>query len=81
VAVVDVYDALTQKRVYRPAMPEKKALGILEEGRGTHFDPRVLDCFMKILPDLHRITEAIKDEGPPKLLDMMPERKSDNANA
>jgi putative two-component system response regulator len=44
-AVADVFDALSSKRPYKPAFPHEKCFGILEEGRGTHFDPRILDAF------------------------------------
>lgn len=44
-AVADVYDALSSKRPYKPAFPREKCFQILEEGRGTHFDPKVLDAF------------------------------------
>ena len=39
VAVVDVWDALTSDRAYRPAWPPDRALRHLEVGRGSHFDP------------------------------------------
>jgi putative two-component system response regulator len=45
-AVADVFDALTRDRVYRPRLPREEARLIMQEGRGTHFDPVVLDCFM-----------------------------------
>jgi putative two-component system response regulator len=48
-AVADVFDALTHDRVYRPALPLDEALGIVHEGRGTHFDPRVVDAFLEEL--------------------------------
>lgn len=44
-AIADVYDSLTQKRHYRDPMPTAEVLSYLEEGRGTHFDPDVLDTF------------------------------------
>ncbi len=44
-AVADVFDALSTKRSYKPAFPRKKCFSILEEGRGTHFDPQVLQAF------------------------------------
>jgi putative two-component system response regulator len=50
VAVGDVFDALTSDRVYRPAMPVEHALGLMRDGRGTHFDPDLLDLFMEALP-------------------------------
>jgi HD-GYP domain-containing protein (c-di-GMP phosphodiesterase class II) len=47
-AVVDVFDALTAyDRPYKSAMPLKKALSILEEGKGTQFDPEIVDIFIK----------------------------------
>jgi putative two-component system response regulator len=45
-AVADVFDALSSKRPYKPAFTLEKCLRLLEEGRGTHFDPRVLDAFL-----------------------------------
>ena len=45
-AVADVFDALSTKRPYKPAFPLGKCFESLEEGRGRHFDPRVLDAFM-----------------------------------
>lgn len=44
-AVADVFDALTSKRVYKDAMPFGKACGIIREERGTHFDEDVVDAF------------------------------------
>jgi putative two-component system response regulator len=61
VAVCDVYDALVSDRVYRPALPEDKALAIMKEGRGNHFDPRILDLFLDQLPQIHAIRKKIKE--------------------
>lgn len=47
VAVADVFDALSSSRPYKDAFPIEKCLQILIEGRGTHFDPDVLDAFMR----------------------------------
>lgn len=44
-AVADVFDALSTRRPYRPAFPLEKCFVIMREGRGTQFDPRVLDAF------------------------------------
>ncbi len=44
-AVADVFDALSSKRPYKAAFPMDKCFQILEEGRGTHFDPVMLDGF------------------------------------
>jgi putative two-component system response regulator len=51
-AVADVYDALSTKRSYKPAFPREKCFAILEEQRGTHFDPKVLDAFFARADDI-----------------------------
>lgn len=45
VAVADVFDALTSDRVDRRGLPVDEACRIIENGRGTHFDPKVVDAF------------------------------------
>ena len=47
-AVADVFDALSSKRPYKPAFTREKCFEILEEGRGKHFDPGVLDAFLSL---------------------------------
>jgi putative two-component system response regulator len=42
-----VYDALISERVYKPAFPHEKAKDIILEGRGKHFDPKVVDAFLR----------------------------------
>jgi putative two-component system response regulator len=64
VAIVDVYDALTHDRVYRPALTETEVLKIMATGRETHFDPLLLDVFLVLLPELARITDRLPDERP-----------------
>ncbi|MES9951002.1 MAG: two-component system response regulator [Candidatus Thiodiazotropha sp.] len=44
-AIADVYDALISKRVYKPPFPHSKAVAIILKGRGTQFDPDVVDAF------------------------------------
>jgi len=56
VTLVDVYDALTTKRVYKPAFTENKAEEIIKEGIGTHFDPDVVNVFF----EYKSLFEAIK---------------------
>lgn len=48
-AVVDVWDAITADRPYRKAMPLNKALKIIEEESGKHFDPKVVKAFLDLL--------------------------------
>jgi putative two-component system response regulator len=52
VALVDVYDALTTKRVYRQPMPHHAAVDLIADGRGKHFDPAVVDAFLRVVPEL-----------------------------
>ncbi len=47
-AVADVWDAIRSDRPYREAMPAAKALHYIEENRGRHFDPQVVDAFMNV---------------------------------
>jgi putative two-component system response regulator len=63
VAVADVFDALTQDRVYRAALPLDEALTIMAEGRGTHFDPDALDPFLESLDDALAIAGAGQAAG------------------
>lgn len=65
VAILDVYDALVHDRVYRPAMPEEKALAIIADGSGSHFEPRLVRTFVDTLPEMRRIRAEVKDERPP----------------
>ena len=48
-AVVDVFDALTSDRPYRPAWPKEKALAYIHEQAGKHFDPEVVKHFLKLV--------------------------------
>lgn len=45
-ALADVFDALICRRVYKPPMPYAQARALIEEGRGSHFDPDVVDAFI-----------------------------------
>jgi len=46
-ALSDVYDALRSKRIYKEAFSHEKSIGIIAEGRGTHFDPVLVDVFLE----------------------------------
>jgi PAS domain S-box-containing protein len=45
-AVADVFDALLSERAYRPALTVSEAVEIIRQGRGTHFDPRIVDLLL-----------------------------------
>jgi putative two-component system response regulator len=64
-AIVDVFDALTHDRVYRPALEPPEVLKIMQAGRGAHFDPRLFDIFWSLLPEMNAIAQTIldSDEG------------------
>ena len=47
-AVVDVYDALVNNRCYKPPFTHEEAVELIKEGRGTQFDPVVVDAFMAV---------------------------------
>jgi len=55
VAVVDVYDALVSERVYRPPLPQEEALSIMVASREKYFDPKILDCFLRLLPEIELV--------------------------
>ena len=54
-AVADVFDASTSARVYKPAFPLSEALKIIEEGKGTQFDPKCVEVFMNSLPKIKAV--------------------------
>lgn len=62
VAIADVYDALVSKRPYKDPFPVSKALEIIRDGRGTHFDPEVLDCFLQNIDSIVEISAHYADE-------------------
>lgn len=62
VAIVDVFDALTHDRVYRPALSEADALSIMHKGRGAHFDPAFFDAFLSVLPEIRAIAQSFEDD-------------------
>ncbi len=60
-AIADVYDALVCKRVYKPPFSHAKAVGIIQEGSGTHFDPLMVENFMKIEDEFKNIAMSLAD--------------------
>lgn len=49
IAVADFFEAITARRHYRRPMPLDIAIQLLKEESGTHFDPVIVDCFLRIL--------------------------------
>jgi putative two-component system response regulator len=60
-AVADVYDALISKRVYKPAFPHAKAIDMIVEGRGTHFDPDIADALLSVAGEFLAIALSYND--------------------
>jgi putative two-component system response regulator len=52
VAIVDMYDALVTRRVYRKPLSHDEAVDLIVEGRGTQFDPAVVDAFLQVVAAL-----------------------------
>ncbi|MGK4473722.1 HD-GYP domain-containing protein [Aeromonas molluscorum] len=61
-AVADVYDALISKRVYKPAFSHEEAAQIIVKGRGSHFDPCVVDAFLACEDTFRQIAIEHRDE-------------------
>ncbi|MEM7228243.1 MAG: HD domain-containing phosphohydrolase [Planctomycetota bacterium] len=62
VALADVYDALRSRRPYKEPMPHAKAKQIILEGRGTHFDPDVVDAFLRCESDFISVSESLQEK-------------------
>ena len=60
-AVADVYDALISRRVYKNSMSHEKAITIIAEGRGSHFDPDMVDAFLAIQDEIQMIANRYAD--------------------
>lgn len=60
-AVADVYDALISRRVYKDGMSHEKAVVIIAEGRGSHFDPDVVDAFMALTEQFREVAKRFTD--------------------
>jgi putative two-component system response regulator len=61
VAVVDVYDALGSERPYKKALSEEICQQILREGRGSHFDPEIIDVFFSNIEEIQAIRKEWMD--------------------
>ena len=62
-AVADVYDALISKRVYKSAFTHEKAMDIIKEGSGQHFDPDIVDTLFFIEEEVKNIAARFSDEA------------------
>jgi putative two-component system response regulator len=60
-AVADVYDALTNRRAYKEALSHEHAVAIIMAGKGTHFDPDLVEAFSAINEEFRRIALKFSD--------------------
>ncbi|MGI2036753.1 HD-GYP domain-containing protein [Shewanella frigidimarina] len=58
VALVDVYDALTSPRCYKRPFSHEEAMTLILEGKGKHFDPKLVDSFMVISEQFAVLSKA-----------------------
>lgn len=61
VAIIDVFDALVSKRVYKPPVSYKEAFSIIKESSGVSFDPSIVDVFLSHKDEFIKIKEENDD--------------------
>jgi len=71
VAIADVFDALTSKRPYKKPFSTEESLEIIRGGRGSHFEPKVVDAFFAVEDEILSIKEKYKDEQESQLMRMV----------
>ena len=57
-AVADVFDALVSKRSYKDGFPFEKAMDIIQEGKGSHFDPQIVDAFVAASEEVRTVMNS-----------------------
>jgi putative two-component system response regulator len=62
-AIADVYDALISRRVYKPPFPHERTVEIIGQGRGSHFDPEMVEAFFEIAAEFREIARRFSDES------------------
>ena len=60
-AIADTFDALVSRRVYKDPIPVEHALAVIREGRGTQFDPELVDVFLDCREDVATIVAEHPD--------------------
>lgn len=60
-SIADVYDALRSKRIYKNSLNLEMTLKIMKEGRGSHFDPDMLDAFLEIYDEIEVVASNFVD--------------------
>jgi response regulator RpfG family c-di-GMP phosphodiesterase len=62
IAVADVYDALIEERIYKPAYSEKKSLDLMRDRNGYHFDPKVFKAFIDSYQKIRLARQTINEQ-------------------
>jgi putative two-component system response regulator len=62
VAIADVFDALTSKRYYKPAFALTESIAIINEMKGIHFDPAIVDCFNARIETIIEVVHHFSDD-------------------
>lgn len=60
-AIVDVYDAVRSKRVYKPPMSHEETCAIIEKDSGTHFDPDLVEVFSRLQGKFAEVWSSFQD--------------------
>jgi putative two-component system response regulator len=58
-----VFDALASKRAYKDPWPRERIESIMREGRGTHFDPDLIDIMLEQWDDVERVRAAVDEQS------------------
>lgn len=61
-AICDVFDALLSERPYKKAWPVDEAVDLIRESAGRHFDPRLVELFLELVPEILALHEQYPDE-------------------
>lgn len=62
-ALADVYDAMSCRRVYKAAMGHDEVADIIIDGKGKHFDPDVVDAFVAVMGEFKEISTKYRDDN------------------
>lgn len=63
-SVADVFDALTSRRVYKDSFPIEETVALLKKDSGVHYDPKVIEAFLKALPRVTRVMAEFSQRLP-----------------
>jgi putative two-component system response regulator len=62
-----VYDAVRTRRLYHEPLTHDEVVALIVKGSGTHFDPAVVEAFVKVSPVLRSLSESADLRGIPEM--------------